>query len=399
MRRIPRSLAPLALAALALTAAPALAQSDKVSGFKPSAQRFALDISFPGGTLQDFVEAIKAAVPENVTNVLLRHEAATLEVPPMELRSVSTKTAFELAVPTRGQWTEPQPDGSSIEYYRDLDVVGGDAMSAPVFVVDAKQWTHPREPVMNKASPEPRIDVFSVEKAVKDDADVKELLTAIDTALALGESDSKAEVKFHPDSALLIVRGTPDQISTIDRVIERFRETGSARTNEHREKIAQVAELKANLIERRADMQRWEAQLELDAGEVDRLKQLAEKEIVSDKELHEAAMRLRMSEAEVQAARARYDAAEEKMKMLGGDEAGPKAEARVYTLTAQGWKAERVRRLLDAADGISEHIVSVQPPKEAGGVLSTEVEADEDGHMFVKLLLEALDAPGNGGKP
>lgn len=398
MNRTRRSLIPLALAALLAAAPPAAAQPDP-GRISPNAQRNALDISFPGGTMRKFVEAMQSGASDYVINVLLRNQAADLDVPPMNLRSVSIKAAFELAIPRRGQWSETRYDGSTVEYFRDFEVVGGDAGSAPVFVVDETERVRPAEPSTGRPRPEPRIEVFSVEHAVSGEADVQRLLAAIDSALALGPADGKAELKFHPDSALLIARGAPDQISTIDRVIERFRESGQSRLNQRAEQAHLAAQLEAEVIERQADVIRAEARMSLLAEELTELKALAGKQMASDKDIRETEAALRVAEAELQAAASRLRATQEKAHTLSASAQSPKTERRVYSLTASGWKSDRVRQILHAADGISEHITGVEASGESGAVLSTTIEADEDGHLFVKLLLETLDASGPGTKP
>ena len=229
MNRTARALAPLALSALLLAAPPgALAQPD-TTAVTQHRNGGALDISFPGGTMAEFVEALKAGIP-GPFNVLLRRGAADLEVPPMDLQMVSVRSAFELAIPQRGGWFEMQPDGSRINYFREFTQIGGeDHASAPVYIIDAHEWTQePQGFAGVRAGYSPKIEIYSVQNTVRNDADVQKLLTAIDAALDLAQDKRAAELKYHPDTALLIARAAPDQLTTIERVMDQFRESSAA---------------------------------------------------------------------------------------------------------------------------------------------------------------------------
>src|SRR5262249_9229166 len=62
--------------------------------------------------------------------------------------------------------------------------------------------------------------------AAKADSDPAPVLTAIETGLHLliGEGDPQPELKFHPGSSLLFVRGTGNEVDLVKSVISRMTE-------------------------------------------------------------------------------------------------------------------------------------------------------------------------------
>ncbi len=398
MPRTTRALAPLALAALMLASAPSLAQPDpgrRGNQVVQSEGGSTVSIQFPGGSMTQFVAALQSGV-RGPLNIVLRDKAGELSVPPMDLKMVSVHTALSLAIPTPRNEERDNSDGTRTQFTRALQQIGGnDHASAPVYIIEAKEFTYDPKPLGGASrNAAPRIEVYSLEKAVETDADVQKLLAAIDTALALGEGDRAAEVKYHPDTSLVIVRGTPDQVHTIERVIDRYRDTSATRENERYEQAIRLSELNAELIERRAELQRAEAELDVAVQELAETEKLAARDMMSSRDLLQARTRLRMQEADIDVARARYHAAEEKMAMFSASVDRPASESKTYGLPSTRMQ-DRVSSVLSAIDSISPHIRSVRSVSSGDGQnAAVEVTADEEGHEVVARVIGAITGRG-----
>ncbi|MFI4897043.1 MAG: hypothetical protein ACIARR_04375 [Phycisphaerales bacterium JB059] len=392
MSRSARVLAPLALASLLLTGAPPALAQPETEIVSHDRSGSLLNIKFPGGTMEEFVQALKASIP-GPFNVLLRRQAAELEVPPMDLQMVSPRSAFELAVPEQGTWIKIQPDGSQIQFFREFKTIGGeDRASAPVYIIDATEQLMNSDPFKGvRAGPSPKIEIYSIQNAVRNDTDVQNLLTAIDTALSLNEDDRVAEVKYHAETALLIVRATPNQISTIERVIDQFRDSSRSKESERAHQSMRLATLAAELVELRAAKLRAEADLYLNVQELERMK---ESQSSSPAQLAEAEVRIHQAEAELQAADARhrikleqYNATKEQLEAFAPSTEPVATETRHYTLGDTTAARQIAKRILEELDQVSDHVRSVHPRADA----SVSIDADKEGHRFVSLLVRAIE--------
>jgi len=391
--RLARTLVPLALAAMALSVPTTLAQDDPTRAAQ-GADMTRLDLSFKGGTMQMFVDAIRESVSPDPLNIILQNDAASLHVPSMELRSVSIATALEVAVPQTGRWMESAEDGGLVTRYRDLKRIG-DPFSAAVFVIDDRSEAVQNQRTQTSFSKEPEsaeIEIFSLERLASERTDVARLLTAIDTALSLSQSAQKAEIKHHADSALLITRGTQSQLEIVERVVSRFHDTSRARESDRVQQSIALSEMRAQIIERRADIERNEARYEMASGDLRELVLLADKELASRSDVREAEAEMRMLQAELEAARARFEAAEEKFAAMSSLIDRPELESKTYPLRSQALR-DTAHTVLRSVDGISGHISSVGSGHD-GSRHTVVVEADKEGHEVVARIINAIQ---NGG--
>ena len=381
-------LAPPPSGALARSPAQPHAQNAHVERDRNTA---ALNITFPGGTLAQFVDALKAGAPGPL-NILLKREAPSLEVPPMDLKSVSIKTALELAIPEQGRRVETLPDGAEILRFCEFSVIGEhDPSSAPVYVIDAfSTRREPKLPQRTKAGYAHALEVYSVERIVSGEDDVRRLITAINSALALSPGAQPAELKFHPEAALIIARGDPEQLSAIERVINSFIDTASIRENERIANAVQRAELRDELIERRAELEKAEAQVYMHARDLDELRKLATEDFTSQREILEAETRLRLHESEMNAARARLEATREKMNLLSASPTPNDAQARVYDLGGSAAARRLAIKVFQELDTISDHINAVHSAKNDRGLRVASVVADDAGHRALSVITQAI---------
>jgi hypothetical protein len=188
---------------------------------EPEASGIAVD--FAGGTVAEYLATLKER--EDDVNVVLDPEAAGIAMPPVSLKKVSVDTAIHLI-----QETAAAREGRV--YIQVVNQGGGN----PAFVVSVQAPRAvpvafpPRSPGPGQpgAAPEGKqLHVSSLREimdaAAGDSSAVKAetVLTAIDAALGIQDPEQKDKpvVKFHADSCLLIVRGTQEQIHTVEQVL------------------------------------------------------------------------------------------------------------------------------------------------------------------------------------
>lgn len=292
------------LAALTLCLAPApllLAQPDQPPGGAPS-PRFAevnppITLDFPGGTLGQFVEAIRkaaaATVPDAAVNVVFTDPAlAGFPVPRVQLRHVSVEAAL-------GAATYRDRTGSAGPV---LDRVGTRTPSAnaPVYVITSAPESRQRAA---------RVEIFDIRDLARSRPQLDGILTAIDTALRMEGAGPPPEVKFHEDSGLLITRATPEQLDSVRQVIGRLL-SGSHNAARERQDIQR----RESVMRLRAETDDLHAQSRAMRGEVLKVRQemmnaenlaraagTPEERAPHDKRRHET--HLRLTELEMQADR------------------------------------------------------------------------------------------------
>jgi hypothetical protein len=178
-----------------LLAVPAGAQAPR-----PDGERSVFDLSFGGGSAVGYIDSIRQAA--GPVNIVVEPGAELVDVPPIELKRVSLSQALALL------------DGASIErdnYAIRLDVATlGDAESRPVFKIQVRgQRPGQLTQRMNQ--------VWSLQPVLAGGYEPAEVLTAIETALSmLEDTHVPADLRYHDDTSLLIVRGHPTQLATID---------------------------------------------------------------------------------------------------------------------------------------------------------------------------------------
>ncbi len=235
---------------------------------------YRVDLKFPGGTLTDFIEAMRKAASPAPFNVLKTGEGVEPVVPPCEFQDVTITNAVSAA--------------AKIDRNIRLSIIQEDE-GAPVYVFAYGGSGGSRSGSLQS-------DVLSLrgilDAAPNDPQEVKVTMTS-DTVLsavqqgALSDADEEgarpATIRYHEESELLFVRGTHDQIETIRRVVSlmesdvqrkrKMYDTSAARrvSTEMKQLEIQVAFLQSSL--------------ENAAREADRAGTLAAQGALSDSEL------------------------------------------------------------------------------------------------------------------
>jgi hypothetical protein len=184
-----------------------------------------------------------------------------------------------------------------------------------------------------------QVTIFSLaellESDVDDDAataDVSTLLAAVDAALAMADAQG-AEIKFHPDSSLLIVRGTGRQLSLVKDLI-------TAMNNDILRRRSEMHSLKNELksarsFAHRADIELRGALAEVDIAkaEFEQLQQLQKEGFTSEGDLRKAELKLKqmmgkieIAQLELDQAMSRVDEINNRIKHLSARQSAPTTE-------------------------------------------------------------------------
>ncbi|MBX3359339.1 MAG: hypothetical protein KF745_13040 [Phycisphaeraceae bacterium] len=183
------------------------------------AAEMVISLKFPGGTLSEYVKAIQAAAPGNV-NIMVSSDAASMMVPPTEMKGVAVSSALEV-LPMMAR-----AEGRTAYVQTVGDVVAGTGVysvaSKPNFIPQPM----PQSPF---PAPGPETAVFSVRELTNPVMDrgagpgvpIESVLTAIDAAAQLaGAEAEQPQIRYHKDSGVLIVRALPQQLTTIKSILQ-----------------------------------------------------------------------------------------------------------------------------------------------------------------------------------
>lgn len=186
------------LAAIACAGAepttPTTPQGQGVIMTKPAGQT--LDLSFPGGTMAQFVAAVNKAVAAQwkdgaKPNLILPASASTVELPPLELRGVDVDSL--------------------------LHAVGRLLPRGPVWTrVGQSTW------VLQIVPDRRETRVFYVGHLLTK-FKIDDVSTALTTVWEMS-ADSKPELKYHKDTQLLIIHADKAQLEVAQNVLAQLRE-------------------------------------------------------------------------------------------------------------------------------------------------------------------------------
>jgi|GEM_PF-3057926 len=258
----------------------------------------AINIDFPGGTLREYVAVLRDVTKPNVVNVVAPETVLKLRLGEVSLREVAVKTAVESvewAMEPRGtiQVQQIGPNAFGLmSNRRSANTIEANATPAgPVIqVLSLRELTDP----LPSDLPQSRVTV---------EPDV--VLTAVRTAIESSNGEA-AELKFHSDSGLLIVRGTPDQVQTAETVLDRMRTDMRLRRTAVKEAAAgtiNIEELKAE-AEKHAIRHRFlEKDFERASAEWSRAEQMQKQGLISQGDYNAARASLDRTRAEMETSR------------------------------------------------------------------------------------------------
>jgi hypothetical protein len=200
---------------------PAIAQDSVRAAAQPESQ--ALNVDFPGGAATEYITAIRKADAD--ANIVVLGELDEIPVPAVRLRNVDVGAA--LAVLSE---LPPQQGNQGREVK--IEEILRDGERSPVFTVTGRTWS------MGKGTAHAqKTSVISMAELLGENLKPADALKAVETALELIKGDYEpAQIRFHEETGLLIARGSPEQIESIQQVIAQLQER--AGTLRHKEQQA-----------------------------------------------------------------------------------------------------------------------------------------------------------------
>lgn len=167
-----------------------------------------LDLDFPGGTVGQYVDAVRAAQP--AANIVVSPDAAEFPMPPVQLKGVSVEAAMgaikqEVGDSQSGKsWVgaEPIPTRGSAEQVFRVMAGSQPGQSNQTVVISLAETLRANGP-----------------RALK----IEDILSAIEAATNMTSPPPK--IRFHAETSLLLFHGTADQVSTLERTVDALRRT------------------------------------------------------------------------------------------------------------------------------------------------------------------------------
>ena len=254
-------------------------------------------INFKGGTVADFIAAIRAAAKPNPVNITTSEDAARTPLPAIQLDRVPIGTAvsaieFVVQRDNRSHWYINRIPGSG----------------TPAYAVHVTR-NRPDNPLSGEA---PRhLRVFSVRELIEPPADepgaralpIDTVLTAVQQTLALAGGAPEPDIKFHEDSSLLLIHAAPDQVSAVSELIEQMRD--DLRKQRSFEHSARERRRETGFMLRRAELNASTADARLSMADqaYQRTKDLAARAVISETEVARAELDLISARNEFEMAR------------------------------------------------------------------------------------------------
>jgi len=278
-----------------------------------------ISIKFPGGTIAEYVEAVQAQRKDNSwpVNVILGPGTERIVVRPIELNFVSVDTAMDVLRFA----AESEPGELRIDH------VSAHDDESPTFSIlqkssDAARGRQELEVLSIAPLTHPTVDgVSRPDLAIKSDV----VLSAVELALPTGEEP--ARVKYHEESQLLILQGTPRATNAVHQVIK-------AMIDDQRQRLGDAGHAQKEAIEATARVER--ARVRLATAEqtaammrekLDSVSQLVKQGSMSTGELQEQRAALGNADAAVLSARSDLQEAEGLAALIREKAAGAPATA------------------------------------------------------------------------
>jgi|GEM_PF-3319104 len=308
-------------------------------------------LDFKGGTLAQYVDTLRAMSDPMPVNILLRNEARLITVPALYLRNVSLETALQAAVPDELP-RSTRPDGAIVDWLVDLDRISDTSgTGTPVYVIDAES-----EPVSAQDGDENedrRFEVFGLGRVIGD-GDADGVLEIIDAAMSLDDAQP-ADLRFHKDSGLLIVRGTHEQLVLVAQVIGRLESDRARASNEDRDRAEHIADLQFGLERAQTDLETANRHLDAAQRQRERIAGLVKQQFTDEEELENIEMKVIDRRAEVQQAEAEVRHMKQKLDLARLDAADTAAGLSHWLNPADPNKpiAERIRILENKIETLS----------------------------------------------
>ena len=262
-----------ALAAVLVAASPGLGQGSASVFVEPERVSF----TFAGGSAVAYAKAVREASGEK--RIVVMPGCEEYVMPPVELSGVTVEGALG---PLKYAWSANPLNWMPLRVSSENDV----------FVV-APAWDKEPEVAIETA-------VFTVAAMLESgEVAAEDLLTAVETALEMAD-EGQAMIKYHPETRLMLVRGSEEVRDTVARVLDGVQHSSHAM----RKTVQEIEEVKRRIEETQVSLAATTKELEevaRFAAEVDKLAKVGEASAMDVLEAREALIRREEGRAELEA--------------------------------------------------------------------------------------------------
>lgn len=375
-----------------------------------------ISVDFPGGTVEQYALALRAAATTQPVNIVVSKAAARVELAPIQLRDVTLSAAVESI----------RAAGEEVGSWLITDVGRPTDSGALVWLVDYR--ARPTKPPAAQPTPESnadlqRIEVFSLKQVIEADPNdprgvsVHEspevVLAAVEATLAMTDeaTEGKPELKFHKDSGLLIVRAGPRTLAAISSVVDSIRRDVTRRRDSVRLSMpspAALAQAKAQMAKAQVILGARERELNDAAQRADRAGQLRAAGGISEEEVRAAVGAMAAAESAMRMAQIEHDVARQQYEMLASDAdeapgaaAGPGQTVTVavpigeLSTPAMAANVAAVARGVCRAMGLT---LATDPGKEGSLIITGEQGSVGRARDVLGAIIDELRASGKPGR-
>ncbi|QKK08215.1 MAG: hypothetical protein HND58_08520 [Planctomycetota bacterium] len=327
-----------------------------------------ISIEFPGGTLREYVDAIKRAAAPEPVNIVVRDNGVEFSIDPVTLTQVSIESALAVIehsgqTVVNGRYlhagarlTKPSGGGQPVHvvYVQDL----GAEESSPNRSPESRDFLVLQIKELTTALPgDPPESVVPAET----------VLTAIEAVLEIAGNADETKVKYHAPSGLVMIAGPVNSLRAAEQVLSQMSRDTSVRRSRARELqtsqgLTNPEMLESELADAQADLELAQVRMHVASER----HQLAEQGLAKTHDLVEGGF---VSEGDLEQRRVRMIESQAEIE-----------ECRIE-MERQHQRVEQLRRSLDRARAIS-----------SGGGSASEIDALRTENTMLRDRLAVMEA-------
>jgi hypothetical protein len=217
---------------LVLGLSPVFGQPQTPSNASAAGALATFDLKFPGGGPRDLVKAIEAASGRPL-NVIISKEDEDIELPPLKMTGVNVAQLFQalepMSVKNVSVLTASPFFGQGPQYTTMTTSYGFKTTGAPT--ENSIWYFHVQRPTVPPLVSSGRVcRFFSLAPYLEHGFTVDDITTAIQTGWKMAKDSSPPELNYHKETKLLMAFGDPDELKTIDNVLQTLPASNATRT-------------------------------------------------------------------------------------------------------------------------------------------------------------------------
>jgi hypothetical protein len=174
-------------------------------------------VKFDGGTARELVDVLKTTIIPT-PNIMVAEKTAQIKVPPFQLQNVSLADLFQalnaLSEDKTAQW---QLSGSAEPIWV-LNETGASIPPSQRYGFPMSVDPLTGQPLITSGPNKQNCQVLPVGKYLTK-YKIEDITTAVKTAWGMMGQESGAQLKYHKDTDLLMVVGSPEQLSILNQVL------------------------------------------------------------------------------------------------------------------------------------------------------------------------------------